>query len=101
MIATEGAQIPSSVYREVFRYVGLMTEGVPDEDDVPSSFEESLITIGFTPQVEKELREHYIPPTWPNVEGGRPVAYWRSGLSTGCVQVLFMMPDGTFEWTEP
>lgn len=121
-----GEDLPPSVFREILTYLAMMA---PDEaymvgtatknpdgtttfpgsptnmEWVASGFEESTITIGHTPEEEKELVEYYEGDHsfdgWKNVWGGRPVAHWRSGLSSGCDQELFLMPDGTFQWTEP
>lgn len=100
MIASDHP-VPPGTYKEIFRFVSLMVENTPPEDDVPASFEESRITVGFTPAEAAENQAYYNEETWPNVQGGTPVAVWDSGLSQGCTMTLFIMPDGTFEWTEP
>lgn len=95
--------LPASVWQEVGRTVTAMFNGeiYPTMEDVADCFEASVIVIGHTKEEEADARAYYSAETWPNVQGGRPVAHWRSGISTGCDQELFLMPDGSFEWTEP
>lgn len=117
-----GGDLPPAVVRQVFETLALMaqdpTPPAPDTTDyqlrnardIGAAFEESTIVIGHSPDDEQEYIEYYTSetarPLWPNIYNpdgtpGRPVAHWRSGISTGCDQEAFLMADGHLEWTEP
>lgn len=117
-----GYDLPPTVLQEVFRAQALMCEPhdayrtTPSElwpegypvpavnqtcGDIAGGYECSTIVVGHSPEEEAKAKGYYNAENWPNVQGGRPVAHWRSGISTGCDQELFLMPDGHFEWTEP
>lgn len=119
-VTEAGYDLPAEVLAEIFSYVAQMVPIIaippsknseqPEQTNtvgnIAGGFECSVIRIGIT---EEELEPGYHseeiwPNIWLNGEQGKPVAHWRSGISMGCDQWLYLMPEGApnkFEWTEP
>lgn len=100
-----GYALPGTVLAEVFNELSKFTLGYyPDVEcnQIAAGFECSRVSVGFTPEEAEGMKQYYYGNEWwKNVQGGEPVATWDSGISTGCTSTLFIMPDGSFEWTTP
>lgn len=116
VVTEHGHELPATVLNEVFSQLLLMAEGGWCAEDTlaqaAGQFEGSVFTLGFSAEETAEVKQYHEEGVWhqgdvtikiwDNVIGGTPVGRWATtDSSMASEMVLYIMPDGHFEWTEP